>query len=74
MLCCLPKQPLDLKCAKRDSGVPCFCYSVGRTWNRAAQRFMINRALEWAGVEEGGNAPKTGVDIGKSFSSIGHFQ
>lgn len=35
---------------------------------RAAQRYMINRALEWTGVEEGANAPKTGVDIGKSFS------
>ncbi|CAN0197832.1 unnamed protein product [Ectocarpus sp. 12 AP-2014] len=25
---------------------------------------MIGRSLEWAGVEEGGAAPKTGVDIG----------
>ncbi|CAM9811377.1 unnamed protein product [Ectocarpus sp. 6 AP-2014] len=32
--------------------------------HRAAQRFMIGRSLEWAGVEEGGAAPKTGVDIG----------
>lgn len=33
---------------------------------RAAQRFMIGRSLEWAGVQEGGAAPKTGVDIGES--------
>ncbi|CAN0447109.1 unnamed protein product, partial [Laminaria digitata] len=32
--------------------------------HRAAQRFMVGRSLEWAGVEEGGGAPKTGVDIG----------
>lgn len=25
---------------------------------------MIGRSLEWAGVQEGGAAPKTGVDIG----------
>ncbi|CAM9283500.1 unnamed protein product, partial [Hapterophycus canaliculatus] len=31
--------------------------------HRAAQRFMIGRSLEWAGVQEGGAAPKTGVDI-----------
>eukprot|EP00903_Cladosiphon_okamuranus_P010271 g9725.t1 len=32
--------------------------------HRAAQRFMVGRSLEWAGVQEGGAAPKTGVDIG----------
>ncbi|CAN0033146.1 unnamed protein product [Pylaiella littoralis] len=32
--------------------------------HRAAQRFMIGRSLEWAGVQEGSAAPKTGVDIG----------
>lgn len=37
---------------------------------RAAQRFMIGRSLEWAGVQEGAAAPKTGVDIGEPISSV----
>ncbi|CAM9727291.1 unnamed protein product [Ascophyllum nodosum] len=32
--------------------------------HRAAQKFMVTRSLEWAGVQEGASAPKTGLDVG----------
>ena len=34
-------------------------------FERAAQKFMVTRSLEWAGVQEGASAPKTGLDVGK---------
>lgn len=46
-----------------------FLFSSRLPLARAAQRFMIGRSLEWAGVEEGGAAPKTGVDIGEGLQT-----
>lgn len=38
--------------------------------DRAAQAYMINRCLEWGGIEEGPNAPKTAVDIGEGLAML----